>query len=520
MNTNNNIETLQQEQVGESRIAGLSRDLLRRISINYTIWLLIAFCMAGSVYFVFRNSGLGSVRPMFFVYCLIILGHVIFRFYTGGKNNILAPDVIFLLFYTLFHLGYILLYSLHLVPYIPEIFVHHSTIPRALFVVNLGLLGFIFGYELLGLKVSNEASSCILKIPKGSWCIFGLVVMVAALLLHLFALACIGMNTLVSYGYDAIQGANKFTSATIAMILWQSNPLMVFGAIAYMIASAMRCQKLFHSKFALILVVTFLSIYVLEGDRGPIFLLGAPVLLIRHYFVKRIKIRYLAVIFIGVIILFNMMSAVRNIVFNPSKMWGEYKYQKGSGVVGWKYALMEMGGSFRVTVMTCQEVPSNEGYWKGQSLLSAALHVVPFLEGYCIRKGMRGYTHFYIPSVWATETFVGREHSGVGFTVATEGYLNFGFPGAFFELMFLGLFIRAVMIKFSRNPSAARAFIMIGCLGISIQVIRNHLEIATNVYFQIFIIAGLLNYFCGNEQYSSVDYPDTFEDNGTGYSVS
>jgi len=165
--------------------------------------------------------------------------------------------------------------------------------------------------------------------------------------------------------------------------------------------------------------------------------------------------------------------------------------------------------------MTCNEVPFQEKYWKGQSLFNAALHVVPFLEGYFIRRGWRGDTNFYTPSTWATETFVGIGHSGVGFTVATEGYLNFGFAGAFFELMLLGLFIRRVAVWFAKTPSAAKAFIMLGCLGISVQVIRNHLEVATNVYFQIFVIAAMLSFFLGNEQTWSTSDPESGEISST-----
>jgi len=93
----------------------------------------------------------------------------------------------------------------------------------------------------------------------------------------------------------------------------------------------------------------------------------------------------------------------------------------------------------------------------------------------------------------------------VAFSIAAEGYLNFGLQGAFIQLMIMGLFIRWLTIKFSKNPSAMWAFIMLGCLDPSISVVRNHISLLTSRCVQVFVLAVILNMFLGNESVSD-DY--------------
>lgn len=176
-------------------------------------------------------------------------------------------------------------------------------------------------------------------------------------------------------------------------------------------------------------------------------------------------------------------------------MLEEYKYQKTARQLGWYSPFVEMGRSYAVVAIITNDVPNQEPYWKGASWRNAAFHIVPFLQGFTYRLGLSTWG----PSEWLTTTYFGTESAGTGFTVAAEGYLNFGLLGAFIELMLFGLFIRWLTVKFSKNPSAVWAFIMLGCLGPSIMVVRNHVNLVTNKYAQVVVLALLINLFLGNE---------------------
>jgi len=197
------------------------------------------------------------------------------------------------------------------------------------------------------------------------------------------------------------------------------------------------------------------------------------------------------------------MRIVKTIAFDPAKMLEEVRYQRERGLITWLDPFVEAGGSFRTLNITANDVPASEPYWKGASWTTAIYHIVPFLQGYLARHGLVKWA----PSQWITITYAGPAAAGFGFTITAEGYLNFGYIGVVIELMFMGLFLRWLTVRFSRNPSAMWALIMFGCIGAAIGVVRNHIGMATALWVQIAIIALLANMFFGNEQkYEQEDY--------------
>lgn len=488
-------EILYEEPHGMHGMLPFLEDSLHRVSVTYIVWLLVALCISFMVYYLSRGLELAALRPAQFVYYTVLLGHIIYRFKNGGLRNAMAPDIIFIMFYTLFHLGYVTLYSLNILPFAPNIFYYTASAPRAMFVINLGLIGFLVGYELLGSRGGRQMQPGDVIIPKNSWCTLGIVLMTIAIVMHIAGLFFLGATLLSRYGYGAIQNAPRYISYWPALALGKSRHLMALGLAIYLISSSLRYGTLFHSKLALGLTIAFFSIVILEGERGSILTFGMPILMVRHYFIKPIRIRYLAILLIAALTLFSALAVVRTIVFKPAKMWQEYKYKKTALQLGWYSPFVEMGRSFVVVGITTNDVPSQEPYWKGASWGNAAVHIVPFLQGFTYRLGLTSWG----PSEWITTTYFGHEAAGRAFTVAAEGYLNFGLPGAFIQLMLFGLFIRWLTVKFSKKPSAMWAFIMLGCLGPSIMVIRGHVNLVTNRCAQVIVLALLLNLFLRNE---------------------
>jgi len=497
------IETIHSDQgtfpgQGE-RLRQFMADSLRRCSPMYFVWLIVAILLSSAAYLLRRNSPMGSLWPLQFTYYIIVIVHIVHRIRKGSTANVLGPDIIFVFFYTLFHLGYVTLFTFGVAEYSTYIFHYQYSIPKSLYIINIGLIGFLFGFEIMGLRRRERRIGNLIA-PGQAWGVFGIFLMALSIAMHYVGLTFLGFDIILRYGYRAIQYASEYTSYFPALMLSASHSLMVFGLITYLIFSSLRYGKLFKSKIALVLTVVFLATVMLEGDRGPVLMLGIPIILVRHYFIRPIRIRWLAVLFLGALVFFAGTAVVRTIVFQPTKMFEEYKYKKETGEIKWYSTFVEMGGSFMIVDLVAGDVPSVESYWMGDSWVNAALHTVPFLQGFLTRHGMLTRPQ---PSTWITQTYFGYNAAGRGFTVVAEGYLNFGLPGAFFELMFFGLFIRWLTVKFSRNPSAMWAFIMFGCLGPSIMVIRNHANLATHVYFMVFVMAFILNMLLGNKSYES-----------------
>jgi len=490
-------------------------DALRPISGRYIIWLILCLGLSFSVYIVWRGMPISSIRSSLFVYYSVIVVHLVRRVKSGGFRNMLGPDILFVFLYTMFHLGYVTLYALGLIPYVAKIFFFQSSIPKALFIVNVGLIAFLFGYEVMGVRRGKPKEVGPIMVPTGGWHVFGLIMMLVAFLMHIGIIAYLGMGFFQQYGYRAIQNVEKYTGSYSLGIIWrQSVHLMVLGVVVHCVSSALQHRKLFRSKVAFTIIVAFFAVIIMEGDRGPILQVGIPILLVRHYLIKPIRLTVITGLLFAGLVLFAAMGIVRTIVFKPRGMMQEYRYQRERGVVTWMSPFVEMGGSFLVVNIVSHEVPSNEPYWLGSSWKNAAIHVVPFLSGFLTRTGL---LRSRACSEWITVTYFGLDAAGKAFTVSAKGYLNFGYPGVFLELMLFGIFIRWLTVKFSQNPSVMWAIIMLGCIGPSLIVIRNEVTLVANVCVRAIVLAVFMNVFLGRgtkelvetEELEIVPYYDT-----------
>lgn len=485
----------------ENNIEKFRTDCFRSCSLLYYIWLTVALLLSFAVYNFLDYDSIQSIWLPQILFWIIVAVHFFGRL-KASKDNILSPDIVFIFFYALVHLGYISFYSFGLLPYSEMVFYFESAITKALLIINIGLVGFIFGYEAVRAKSLYFKPIRKLAMPGQLWGGIGVLLLMSGILMHIVGLILLGPTLIKNHGYAAIAGAYRYTDSYLTILFLRvSIPLIVIGLVIYVIYSSLRYARLFKSKFTLGLVVLAFAFMIMEGDRGPVLKLTLPILLVRHYFIKPIKLKYIVTIFLILVTVFSTLSVVRSIVFNPSKMLEEYKYHESSGNIGWYSAFAELGGSFVVVNITAHEVPVNEAYWKGATWRDSMFHMVPFLQGFTLKKGWSTWA----PSRWVTTTYFGPNASGRGYTVAAEGYLNFGYVGVFVELMFLGLFIRWLTVKFCKSPSQMWALIMIGCLGPTILVIRNHLNLLTDVCVQVFVFAMILNLLCGNEEITESD---------------
>lgn len=483
-----------------SRLDEFRSSCLHRKSSLYLMWLCAALLLVIFSFFPVRGMQMSSLGPLLAVYYLILTVHVIYRLNTGGKrSNFLAPDIIFLGFYTLFHLGYVTLYALGLIEYAEQIIWFPTSMAKSMFIINLGLVGFLFGYELAGPKQDVIEYEPV-KIPTWYWSAISFFIIAAGLLLHIMCLFMIGIDIIMAYGYVVIANIARYSSARLEILFWAANTMGVVGTIIYTVTSSLRHGKLFHSKTVLTLVIIFAAMFLLEGDRGVFIRMTMAAILIRHYFIKKIPMAFFVGFLVAAFALMTAVGVVRAVVLSPSKMVEEYKRVREAGKVDWRSPFIETGSSFRVVSIITNDVPQKEPYWKGQSFISATIRIVPFLDGITQRLRLRGPPSYgSSPAQWITYTYAGREATGMGFSVCTEGYLNFGYPGALLELLMIGFFVRWIVIKFSQHPSAAWAIIMLGFLGASFTLIRNNTLSFTSSCTQIFILAGLLSLFCRNE---------------------
>ena len=476
-------------------LSSFRSDILRRVSLVYIAWLVLAMFGAYALYKCDFGEPLNYVLPSILLYLFVVAVHVVRRVAHGGTANLLAPDVLFIGIYSVFHLGYLVMWVIGAVPYSDRIFYNEPTVPLSLFIINLGLLSAILGFEFFAAWARSTGVPQSVRIPAPGWGMTGLAVMILGLGMHVGSLLVAGPELILQQGYTAVANLGEHLGRPWSLFWSRSTQVFLIGVTIYTVYSSLRYRKLFASRACLALVVGMFVLLTLEGDRGPMFLIGLSILIVRQYLVKPIKLPILVVGAVCVLTLFTAMKTARGWAFSPGAMVAEWEYARSSGDVRWWSSIVEGGASFRNAGMTTMIVPDHQPYWYGRSWLSAAAKTVPLLQGQLGRMGILREA----PSQWLTYEISGPGAAGLGFSLPLEGYLNLGLPGVIIQMVFFGAVLRWVCMWFARRPSAATALIMLGILAPTIKVVRDHSSLVTHIYVQVIVLAWLLSTFFGNE---------------------
>lgn len=422
---------------------------------------------------------------------VIALVHIFYRWRTGPFMNWLAPDLLYVMFYVLFHLGYLFLWSLNIVPVVEMIIAKPDYYPKTMLIVSIGLTSFLFGYELLARQTVPRD---VQELPSILWPVFGMALMALALVIHLTYIYLAGIGNFLAHGYHVASFMRLYVSNTL-LWTWQTYFFMM-GFGIYIIAVALIHRRLFAGKLGISLFLGYLILIALEGDRGPFVTIGLILLLVRHYLIKPIRFKVLAVFVVCALFVFTFIGIVRNVTsFDVSKMTEEYRYVSQTGQVQWFTPFVEMGGSVRTTNQTVALLDGEEyPRMHGITYVLSVLRIVPFLQGFYSRH-FGGTT----PSAWLTYVlFGGSENAaGTGFSIPTEGYLNFGMPGVIIQMMIIGVLMRKIYEKFMRSHSPVASFVFFVSLGLFMVSVRGETNLFFATIVHVIILAFLLKLVLG-----------------------
>jgi len=465
----------------------------RRYRKVYLCWLAFALVLTLIVYR--GTAGLGWERAIRIGTFFGISLFFVHFFYVSSCRpvNYLAPDLLFTAAYTIFHFGYLVVWCFGVVPDVRKIFYAPSLYYRVLLIVNLGMVGFLMGYELPTGRRRFAEHFGVKKVPSPAWRIVGVVLMVLALIIHFWFIFKVGVRTFLEEGYRVSSWMQDYVADDR---LWRLQPrIFMVGFSIYIVSVALEYKRLFYGKLGVSLFVLYLVLLFLEGGRTQLVTVGVVFILVRHYLIKPIKLKWLIACAIFSLFIFTALGAVRNITsFDAARMAQEYQHLRKAGEIHWYDPLVEMGGTVGTVNMTTSLVPSEESYWYGSSYISSIVHIIPYMQGLLGRYLSPG------PSIWLTHTLFGTRAPGTGFSISGEGYLNFGFPGAFLQMVVIGLLMRYIYIGFSSRLSPARCLVFIASLGIFVVSVRNHTNLILAPLANIIVVAWLLKSLCGERE--------------------
>jgi oligosaccharide repeat unit polymerase len=135
----------------------------------------------------------------------------------------------------------------------------------------------------------------------------------------------------------------------------------------------------------------------------------------------------------------------------------------------------EMGSSVQIHSFTIDRIPSEKDFNWGKSVIVQILNGIPNFRGKVGNRILSFDPLEYDPSKWVTWTASPNKYynagGGFGYAVGAEWYFNFGFPGVFFGMIWMGW-----LTAFMRNRSRKNTmWLIVACLyfGLLVTVVRN-----------------------------------------------
>lgn len=461
--------------------------------IEQFVFIFMCFCFGVILYllglFLWSEMGKYSESAVeFWIYSYGWLGIIIYTFvlisWKKSSDIIFSPYIIFFTFVVLFNYGQFILWALG-IHYIGELgtttfirYMDKYTLLKIEIVSSVSMLSFHFGALIssFGRKIySNDSKN--LKIINDKEYYYKAIKIVStylALISVPVAIILSYQNLLIAvkFGYTSIYYGNNI----------HINPLVKY--LSYMffpsLLGILIGNKFSKKSFILVggIFTTYLLINLLAGDRGSwIYYLF---ILIWCYFtyIKRptiftvIKYLILGSMFLicaTVLVQFREIGFVKITRSDFLHILQDLPYV-------FVKPFFEMGQSARVLGIVIQD--NLDASWNfGNTYMAAILSMfIPRI------KVWFGYPDFYIDN-WISQSYLGLDNYGVGFSITAEAYLNGGLFLSPFIMILVGMFI-GYLLSFNSNSitNPIRMFVVLSSASSLAMMARGSMELNLRVW--------------------------------------
>lgn len=383
-----------------------------------------------------------------FILPIIGLINVVVFLSTSTKitNSWIGYDTLFLLGFVIVHFQIPFLASIGIEPSKPDfVWINKNVVNYATWLSLLAVLVWMLGFWFSSLKRVNYKTVDIEKPYK-------VETKKIDILLLVFFLAFLGLvgSEFLSGSYD---GGDNWGAGTtyVYMIL---RVVIILKLIYFFINNKHSNKgKLFNSiindKIFVVVLISFVFIFFVAGDRGPVLDVFIIIGLLYSIFYKRIK---LSTFIFGIIIGSFLMTLLSLGRFRENTSDGsilsaglENFNKEGDNVI----VTEELAMSNRILYRALDVVPDEHPYLYGATFISEIVGVIPF--GGSVYMALTGVPELYRSSSYFF-TILGQGAFftfGEGTEVLADIYINFGFYGIPILMFVLGYFVSYVMYKFT-----------------------------------------------------------------------
>jgi hypothetical protein len=362
---------------------------------------------------------------------ILLVGTVAFLAVGFSRHHlsICWPGLIFPVFFSAFHFASLGTYAKGW--YAPEL------VPMAWSLASVSLLAWMAGHTIARGKAQFTVNPTALLWGRklGPADLRTLSRLGALMFAGGFALQCtlyfeIGLGEFLQMDYLQFKRTIATSSGSRLIYLHAIGELCcIVGMTVSACATSLGEGRLFHSRWVLALLLLDVLTLVLQGDRSAIVFLVLPLVLFRHYFIRRFRLRE------GVVLaVLSVMLISGTKIYRGTKNSDDF-LKAAMDVSMLDTLANETGSTMDTMVRAMTLVPERQDYFWGMTYVHAAARSVPNVTLSQRKWG-------FVSSTWVTQETApelwGR-HGGLGFSIVAEGYINFGILGAPILLMFIGL---------------------------------------------------------------------------------
>lgn len=372
----------------------------------------------------------------------ISVGILIFHFlghYLIGHRDFLSFDKLFLASYALFHLGYLFLYSLNLVPYDGWVFFDPKIVNLSVIIICLYLSAFVFGFNLVPLPHLEKIKTvAITEENLNNWFLLGKAILLVGLALIGYFVITIGPETLINRAY----GFSFFYSGDYSTRGFTGGRLLVsLGFTIFLLESLTKKRWSLSVIFIYLLLVPYTVLLLLFGVRSWIILdLILPFLITYHYFSRKITLKIGGLLLL-IFLFFSIFLELGRPA--PNRSFSEFVSTVTSQIQSEPPNLLELtarlGTAYKNVTREMSLIPNIEPYYLGKTYVGSIITSIPIVGNFLKPDW------YEQPDRWLarhTDPWYYRNFEGIGFSVIAEAHMNFGIYGGAIILFLLGLFAR------------------------------------------------------------------------------
>lgn len=366
---------------------------------------------------------------------------------TKITNSWIGYDTLFLLGFVIVHFQIPFLASIGIEPSLPDfVWINKNVVNYATWLSLLAMLVWMLGFWLSSLKRIKYKTVDLEKPYKVD------TKKIDILLLVLF-LAFLGLvgSEFLSGSYN---GGDNWGAGTVYVFIIL-RAVIILKLIYFFINNkhsfkGKLLKSIINDKIFVVVLISFVFIFFLAGDRGPVMDVFIVIGLLYSIFYKRIK---LSTFIFGIVIgsfLMTLLSLGRsreNTASGSILSFGLESYNEaGSDNV---IITEELAMSNRILYRAIDVVPDKHPYLYGATFISEIVGLIPF-------GGSTYMTLTDVPELYRSSsyffTILGQGTFftfGEGSEVLADIYINFGFYGVLILMFLLGYFISYIMYKFT-----------------------------------------------------------------------